>query len=68
MNERIKYLESLLPVDEAILNERYFDKFEKYATYTGNGTYHWLGISATDTRELWLMGVLFKEGIDYKQV
>ena len=66
-NTRIEYLENLLPVKEEILEERYFDKFEKYATYTGNGTYHWLGIRAADTRELWLMGVLFKEGIEYDQ-
>ena len=66
-NVRIEYLESLLPVKEEILKERYFDEFDKYATYTGNGTYNWLGITASDTRELWLMGILFKEGIEYEQ-
>ena len=47
MNNRIKYLESLLPINEVILQERYFDKFEKYATHTNNGTYHWLGIRSS---------------------
>tara|TARA_R110002167_G_scaffold310493_1_gene515413 strand:- start:402 stop:602 length:201 start_codon:yes stop_codon:yes gene_type:complete len=65
MNNRIKYLESLLPINEVILQERYFDKFEKYATHTNNGTYHWLGIRSSNTRELWLMGILFKEGVKY---
>jgi len=65
---RIKYLESLLPCDEKILEIEYFEKFEKYATYLGNGIYQWLGITATDTRELWLMGILFKEGVEFEQV
>ena len=68
MNERIKYLESLLPESEEVLQEKYFHKFEKYATYTGNGTYQWMGIRATDTRELWLMGVLHRERIEFEQV
>lgn len=66
-NARIEYLENLLPINEDVLEERHFKQFEKYATYTGNGTYYWLGIRSTDTRELWLMGVLSKEGVEYEQ-
>jgi hypothetical protein len=66
-NTRVEYLESLLPMAEKELEIKYFEGFEKYATYTGNGTYQWQGIRATDTRELWLMGILHKEKIDYKQ-
>jgi hypothetical protein len=65
---RIKYLESLLPIDEKILDEKYQESFEKYATYTGNGTYQWRGLRATDTRELWLMGILSMERIEFEQV
>ena len=66
-NTRVKYLENLLPMSEDKLEEKYWKGFEKYATYTGNGTYQWQGIRATDTRGLWLMGILHKEKIDYKQ-
>ena len=68
MKERENYLESLLPISEEVLVERYWSKFEKNATYYGNGVYQWLGITATCTRQLWLMGILWKEGIDYEQV
>jgi hypothetical protein len=50
MSQRINYLESLLPINEDILKERYFGKFSNHASYTGNGTYEWLGIRACDTR------------------
>lgn len=65
--DRVKYLESLLPLSEDVLSERYWSNFEKYASYLGNGVYSWTGILANDTRELWLMGVLWKEGIEFEQ-
>lgn len=64
--ERIKYLENLLPEDEAVLDKKYRGGFEKYATYLGNGMYQWNGCVSTCTRELWLMGVLHREKINYK--
>ncbi len=67
-NERVEYLEGLLPIDEDVLREKYSQNFEKFAAYTGNGTYCWSGIRAADTRELWLMGILFKEGVEFDQV
>jgi len=63
---RIEYLESLLPMSEDKLEEKYLKGFEKYATYTGGGTYQWQGLRSSDTRELWLMGVLWKERIEFK--
>lgn len=66
MIERIKYLESRLP-EGLDINEKYGSKFDKYARYMGNGVYQWDGILATDTRELFLMGVLNREKIDYKE-
>lgn len=65
---RIKYLESRLTEPEEIYENKYRSGFEKYATYMGNGVYQWSGVIATCTRELWLMGVLHRERIDYKQV
>ena len=66
--QRVKYLESLLPYDESELNKKYKYNFERYATYLGNGVYQWGGIACSDIRELWLMGVLSREGIEFKQV
>ena len=65
-NTRIKYLESLLPMSEDKLKEKYLNNFKKYATYTGGGTYQWQGIRSSDTRELWLMGVLSREQIEFE--
>jgi len=53
-------------MSEDKLEEKYLKGFEKYATYTGGGTYQWQGLRSSDTRELWLMGVLWKERIEFK--
>jgi len=68
MVKRIEYLESLLPVDVAILREKYRHLFSVQASYMGNGVYQWCGQYSTDTRELWLMGILIWENIEFKQV
>ena len=65
---RIEYLESLLPTEEDKLDKKYWTKFEKYATYKGNGVYQWVGIVANCTRELWLMGVLHYENVEFEQI
>ena len=64
--ERIMYLESKLPkgID---FNEKYGKNFDKYARYMGNGVYSWKGLLATDTRELFLLGVLRSEGVEFKE-
>ena len=64
--KRIKYLESLLPQPEVDIEPKYRKEFEKFARYLGNGIYSWMGIYSNDTRELWLMGVLAREGIEYE--
>jgi hypothetical protein len=66
-DRRIKYLVNLLPMSEDKLKNKYWEGFEKYATYTGSGTYQWQGLISSDIRELWLMGVLWKESIEFKQ-
>lgn len=63
MNKRIEWLESLIPKGVDI-NEKYGDKFGKYARYMGNGVYQYRGIYSTDTRELFLITSLLQEGID----
>lgn len=68
MEERIKYLESLMPKekwDEA--ETKYRKGFDKYACYLGNGVYKWRDIVSTDTRTLWLMGVLSMENVNYER-
>lgn len=67
MTERINYLEELLPKTEGELEHKYLENFEKNASYVGNGVYSWFGILANDTRELWLMGVLSKEKVEYEE-
>lgn len=66
MNDnRINYLESLLPNKEEVLEKKHWNKFERQAMYLGNGIYKWCGVMANDTRELWLMGILIIEGIEF---
>lgn len=61
----IEYLESLLPYKEDELLNKYGERFEKFCAYKGNGIYQWYGMLSTCTRELWLMGVLHREGIKF---
>jgi len=65
--QRIKYLESKLPKN-VDLESKYRNNFEKYSRYGGNGVYIWKGIRATDTCELFLMGILKSEGIKFKEI
>ena len=44
----------------------YQERFEKMSTYMGGGTYQWCGVFSTDTRELFLLGVLVYEGQPFK--
>lgn len=70
MSKRVEYLESRLGKTKAErekIETKYREKFDKYAQYMGNGVYSWRGILSTDTRELFLMGVLRQEGITYKE-
>lgn len=66
MNNRIQYLESKLP-KELDYDKKYGENFNKYSRYMGNGVYTWKGVLATDTRELFLLGVLKSEGVDFKR-
>lgn len=67
MENRIKYLESLVPKNIDIY-EKYYDNFSKYAQYMGNGVYSYRGILSTDTRELFLLTSLRQLGITYKEI
>lgn len=72
MKNRINYLESNLPKEVIDFNgnittveKKYRANFEKYARYEGNGVYQWKGLRATDTAELFLIGVLRSENISF---
>lgn len=68
MEERIEYLESLIPKDrEDEIEKKYRSRFTKGAQYMGNGVYSWMGIVSTNVRELYLMGVLRSENIKFKE-
>lgn len=67
MGYRVEYLKSLIPKDLDI-DKEYRRKFVKSSCYLGNGVYEWSGIYATDTRELFLMGCLSREGIHYEEI
>ena len=47
------------------MEEKHYPRFEKYASYLGNGVYGIRGLYSTDTRELFLMFVAKEEGIEY---
>jgi len=64
ISEKIKYLESLLPYPE--VEDKHYPRFEKQARYLGNGVYSFNGVYETNTRALFLMGVLVAEGISYE--
>lgn len=63
-----RYLESLLPMSEDKLREKYWREFDKRARYVGNYVYEWEGIRTKDTRTLWLMGILKKEKVSYEVI
>ena len=63
---RTEYLESKLPKGLDV-EKKYGDTFNKYARYMGNGVYSWGGDVATDTRELFLIGILRRENIKFKE-
>jgi len=67
---RIEYLESKFKSKRQLksLEKKHFPDFEKHAGYMGNGVYIWKDILATDTRELFLMGLLYITGIKFKKV
>jgi len=59
--EKIKYFESKISRD---LEEKYRPKFEKYACYISKyDGYEWRGLIGTDTRELFLRGIILFEKI-----
>jgi hypothetical protein len=63
IQREIKELEAKLPKPEETYEKKYLNRFEKYATYMGGGVYQWQGLYASDTRVLWLKGILALEGI-----
>ena len=74
MERREKYLMGLLEkhnIDEdgsLKPNHRtYHEAFEIQARYLGEGVYQWCGAMATDTRILFLKGILNMNEIPYNQ-
>ena len=67
MDERISQLEKLaqdkLPESLDFYENKYEENFNKFSTFMGNGVYQWSGLFASDIRELFLIGILKKEGI-----
>ena len=47
------------------MEEKYRDKFDRFARYMGNGIYEIGGHRSTDTRELFLMFVADREKIKF---
>ncbi len=66
--EHIHYLENQLKKIPSSINieSKYGDQFERYARRNYDGTYSWCGVTAKDTRELFLEVVLLKENIKFK--
>lgn len=64
IEQSIAYLESRLPKDGDI-EATHFNSFKRFCGYKGNGIYEWRGFVSTDTRELFLLGILHREGIKF---
>ena len=66
--EHIHYLENQLKkIPPSIdIELKYRDSFERYARQMYDGVYTWCGVTAKDTRELFLEVVLLKENIKFK--
>jgi hypothetical protein len=47
--------------------DKYFDDFARQSRYYGHGVYGWHDIKASDTRNLFLLGVAAREGIHIKK-
>lgn len=63
---RYEYLENLLPFSFEEMEERYYEIYIKEAMFVGPQMYEWRGLFSSDTRELFLMGVLLREGIKFE--
>lgn len=57
-------IDSKLPESYEHYEKKYVNNFENWATFLGNGVYQWRGIYHSDTRILFLIGILKCEGID----
>lgn len=66
MVEREEYLMSLIP-DDLDYVKKYWSDFEKNLRYMGNGAYSWKGVLSDNVRELFLVGVLLSEKIDFEK-
>jgi len=62
MEGRIKRLGKKLGKTQAEMEDKHQDVFDRQARYLGNGIYTWCNVHSTDTRELFLLGVLICEG------
>ena len=63
---RYKYLENLIPFSTEEMDEKYYTIFTKEAFFVKTNLYEWRGLFSSDTRELYLMGVLLREGINFE--
>lgn len=66
MGEREEYLMSLIP-DDLDYVKKYWSDFEKNLRYMDNGAYSWKGVLSDNVRELFLVGVLLSEKIDFEK-
>ncbi len=64
---RYKYLIDLQPDTEQKMYDKYWETFKKECKFKGPELYNWGHIYASETKELFLMGVLVREGIKFEQ-
>ena len=62
MEGRIERLGKKLGKTRIELEAKHQGIFGKQAMFLGGDTYEWCGVYSTDTRELFLLGVLIREG------
>lgn len=63
---RYKYLLDKFPDTEEKMKEKYWENFKASAHFIKFNLYKWGSVYASEPYELWLMGVLKREGIEYE--
>lgn len=64
---RIAYLESKAKQIPKADQDKQWEHFSKYGQYMGNGVYGYMGMTAPEPREVFLLGLLRKFNIKFKE-
>jgi len=63
---RYQYLIDLQPQSEQETHDKYWEQYKKECKFEGPNMYRWGHMYSNDTKELFLMGVLVREGVKFE--